>query len=478
MNITQERTGNLTSTIKVEIVENDYVENFTKELKSHRKQASLPGFRPGKVPIGIIQKKYGTAIIAEEVNKIVSNAINEFIKNNELDIIGYPIPTTERENQINFTTQKDFVFYFDFALTPKIKLDLSENTVVDYYKIIVDDVEIDRFIMNICDGNGSFEETQEIEELDKIEISLNELDSTGSIIEGGIKHTTSIFLSYIKDEDTQKKFLGLKKGDSLVINPLQATNSADETAIMLGIEKVRAEKTKSDFLVKIDNVSRLVPAAINEDLFKKAFPADEIKDEAEFRARVAKEAAKAYNVELDKIFMQQTLDKLINDADFDLPDEFLKKWLYVSNEGKISLQQIEHNYSHYKQSMKYQLFENKLIKENPQLEVKDTDVKNEIKKYFGFYIPENDEENADERTRHLDSIVEKYMKNKEKVQKIHEQLYDQRLLELFKSTLKLNKKDVTSDELHEIIKASFSYDHSHEHEHDHDHHHSENENEH
>jgi len=471
MNITQEKTGDLTATLKVEITENDYAAHYDKELKSYRKQASIPGFRPGKVPMGIIQKKYGIAIMAEEVNKIVSNSINDYIKENNLNILGYPIPNTEKENQLDFATQKDFTFHFDFALTPEIKLDLSGNTVADYYNIKVEDEIINKYINDIRSRNGNFEDVETIEDTDKVDVQLNEVDDSSNIVEQGISNTAFDFLKKINDKELKQSFIGLKTGDTLVINLLKATANADETAKILGIENTLTDKIEANYRVTIEKISRLKLADLSVDLYKKAFPADEIVDETQFRERVAKEASRAYNEESDKIFVPQTMEKLINEADFDLPDEFMKKWLYVSNEGKLSIDQIERNFEHYKHSMKHQLFENKLITEHPELEIKDADVKNEIKKYFSFYIPENDDENSDERNHQLDLIAEKYMKNKEEIERIHEQLFNQRLLSLFKSNLTLNLIDVTYDELIEIMKSAHPHHHNHNHDHDHEHEH-------
>lgn len=471
MNIIQEKTGDLTATLKVEITENDYAAHLDKELKSYRKQASIPGFRPGKVPMGIIQKKYGIAIMAEEVNKIVSNSINDYIKENNLNILGYPIPNTEKENQLDFENQKDFTFHFDFAITPEINLDLTGNTVVDYYNIKVEDEIINKFINDIRSRNGSFENTDAIEATDKVDVLLKEVDDSGEIAEYGVSKLAFDFLKNIKHQDIKQEFIGLKTGDTLVINLLKATTDANETAIILGIENTLKDKIEANYKVLIENISRIKPADLNEDLYKKAFPADEIVDEVQFRSRVAQEASRAYNEEADKIFVQQTMEKLINDAEIELPDEFMKKWLYVSNEGKLAIDQIERNFEHYKHSMQHQLFENKLITENPELEVNDVDIKNEIKKYFSFYIPENDDENAAERSHQLDLIAEKYMKNKEDIERIQDQLFNQRLLSLFKSNLTLNLIDVTYDELIEIMKSAHPHLHHHEHEHEQEHEH-------
>ena len=468
MNISQEKTGDLTAIIKIEVLKEDYHEQFENELKSHRKQASLPGFRPGKIPMGIIKRKYGTALKVEEVNKVVTKALNDYITSEKLDLLGYPMNNVEKGIMPDFENQDNFEFYFDLAMSPEFDLDISENREAEYLKIEIGDEMLDKFIDDLRNRHGSTEDAVDIMEDDMVEVKIEELNEDNTINSEGISNTTSLLPNYIKDEDVKEELLKLKIGDTIIFNPLKATGNAVETATMLGIKKEEAENLEKDFMFTVEKISRKKPADINEELYKLTFPNDEIKDEAQFREMVRKEGNKAYAQESDKYFLHNTMRQIFDQSGINLPDEFMKRWLYVSNEGKIAKEEIEKEYTNYQHSMKVQLIENRLIKENENLNVTDQDVKNQIKQYMGMYSQSSTDEENEEKDKYMDGIVDNYMKNKEETQKIHQQIYDHRLISLFKSKLKIVEKEVSYDEFLDILKKSQKQDHQ-DHNHDHNH---------
>ena len=470
MNISQEKTGDLTAIVKIEVLEQDYKKQFENELKSYRKQANLPGFRPGKIPMGIIKRKYGTALKVEEVNKVVTKALNDYITNEKLDLLGYPMNNVEKGIMPDFENQDNFEFYFDLALSPEFDLDISENREAEYLKIETSDEMLDKIIDDIRYRHANIEDAVDIEENDMVEMKIEELNEDNTTNSEGITNTASIVPNYIKDEDVKEELLKLKIGDVIIFNPLKATGNATETATMLGIKKEEAENLEKDFQFTVEKISRKKPADINEKLYQLTFPNDEIKDEAQFRQMVRKEGNKTYAQESDKYFLHSTMEQIFDQVGINLPDEFMKRWLYVSNEGKISKEEIEKEYSNYQHSMKVQLIENKLIKENENLNVTDQDIKNQIKLYMGMYTQPGADEESEERDKYMDGIVDDYMKNKDEVQKIHQQIYDYRLISLFKSKLKIVEKEVSYDGFLDILKESRKQTHQdHNHDHDHDH---------
>lgn len=474
MNITEEKTGDLTATLKLEVSEADYAEQYERELKSHRRQASMPGFRPGNVPIGIIRKKYGTPILLEEVNKLVSETLNKHIKDNNMDLLGYPMANAEKEQQ-DFSTQKDFNFYFDIAYAPKIKIKLSEYEATDFFKIKVDDDKINEQINEIRKRNGKLAEQDVVENEDMIHVNIAELDDEGNIKENGITKSTMILTSFVKKQEVKDQILGSKLGDIVVFNPLEATENAVETASMLGITKEEAENLHGNFQFEITKIERNTPAELGEELYKGAFPNDDIKTEEEFRTRVSEEVSKIYDTESNRLFARHAMDKLFADTEVNLPDEFLKKWLYYSNEGKISMEEIESNYTGYHKAMKMELIENKLIKLNAALRVTEEDIKGEIKNYFkGYFLPNVDASEGEDpaMAEQLDQIAENYLqKNKEETKRIYDDLFSRRLANYLKSEMPLEEKEVSYDEfVEEINKFNVSdHDHNHDHDHDHDH---------
>lgn len=451
MNITQESTGNLTETIKVEIIEKDYQEEVEKALRDHRRKAAIPGFRPGKVPFGMIKKMYGKAVLAEEVNKVLVESLENYLKENKIEILGQPLPSKDKETDIDFDIQKDFEFYFDIGLTPDFDLSLSDKISVNYYTINADDKMLDNQIQEIRLRHGVMSEVDITKEGDLVKGELTELDETGEKKVDGIVNATTISLNYIKDEDVRKKFIGITKGNQVIFNPLQATGNAVETASMLGIQKEDAEKMNADFNFTLNEVSRLMPADLNEDLYKLVFPVDGLKSEEAFRQRISKDMSNSFVVDSDKQFMNESVIALVKEADVSLPEDFLRRYILEVNEDKLTEKMLDEDFDNYLRSMRWQLIENQIIKDH-KLNVTDEDIQGYIRSYFTGQFFKTDEEKEDESTKErLDSLVKMVMENKEEVKKIYDHLYDNRLRELLKSQITINNKEISYEEFVKLV---------------------------
>ena len=292
MNITQEDQGNLTTLLKVVIEPEDYKPSVDKQLKDYQKKAQEPGFRVGKVPIGIIDKKYGKAIRLDEVNKILSDKINNYIQENELPILGQPLANQENMPTGDFSKNDTFEFYFDIGLSPDIDLKLDERT-FDFYRIAVDDKQIDEIVENIRSQHGSQEPVDdEIKEGDVVKGAITELDESGEAKTDGVfVEKGSINVDYIKDEDIKKAFLGKQNGDVVHFDPKKyAGDNASEIKSLLEIEDEQIENISNNFSFEIEEVVRNKPAEVNEDLFKKASAENEINTEEEFRNKINEDA--------------------------------------------------------------------------------------------------------------------------------------------------------------------------------------------
>ncbi len=457
MNITQESTGDLTATIKIELSPDDYQEQVDSSLKDLQKKSTLKGFRPGKVPFGLIKKMYEQNAVAEEVNKVISETLNNYIVENKLEILGYPIANIEKNAEINFENNKQFEFFFDIGLSPIFDLELSDKIKVDYYDIQVEDKMVDNFLEETKRRYGNPMNPEKIDEGDLVKGEIVQLDNSGVILEDGVKNATSLSVNFLKDEKVKKDFIGKAVGNKITFNPLKATGNKTETASMLGIKKEETDKLESDYEFTITEVSRIVPAEINEELFIKVYPNDDIKTEEQFREKLREEAKGYYQNETDNYFVHLTMDKLIHDTKIDLPDEFVKRWLVTSDE-KITKENIEHDYEGYSKSLKQQLIINKIAKDN-DLKVEPEEIKNHVKSYFAkqYMIDESDEE----KMKQLDTLADSVLQNKDEANKIFDQLFDTKMRELFKSTLKLNQIEKTYEEFIKIAN---------EHQHNHDHH--------
>jgi FKBP-type peptidyl-prolyl cis-trans isomerase (trigger factor) len=351
MNITKEKTGDLTAVVKVEISEQDYINEVNTVLKDYQRKASMPGFRPGKVPFGLVKKMYGKSVLAEEVNKILTEAINKYLVENEIKILGHPLPNQDKSPDQNFEVDKDFEFFFDIGLAPDVEQEINEKLKVDYYQIEPDDKFLKEYI-----------------------------------------------------EDIRKR-----------------VGEADKSG----------------------------PAEVNEELFRKVFPHDDIKTEEDFKKRISEEARVNFVKESDHLFMNDTIEKLIEEAKLELPDDFLKRWLMESNEGKITEDKIDEEYDQYSKALKWQLIQNKIITDH-KVEVKQEEIKAYIKDYLEQQLHIHDD--GDEARERLNGIVDSVMQNKEEVGKIYDQLLDQKMKELLKSTLKLRNKKVSYDDFIKLVK--------------------------
>ncbi len=440
MNITQEATGDLTATLKIELVRDDYEKQVNTVLKDYQRKATMPGFRPGKVPMGMIKKMYGKAIVADEVNKVISESLHNYLTENKIKTLGHPLPNEEKQEMVDFDNQESFDFFFDIAIQPEPKVEISDKVKMDYHQIKVDDESVDKYLDDLRKKNGQPVNPDKSEAGDLLRGKIKELDKDGKVLEDGIENETTIGVDFIKMKTIQKKFLGVKSGDVIVFNPLKATKNATEAANILGIDKQAAEELTSDFEFTVDTITRFEPAALDENFYKTVFPDQEFKEEKEFRERLARELEVSFAQESDRLFMRHTADKLIDDSGISLPDEFMKRWLRESGESQVSPEDVEKHYGEYARALKWQIIESKIM-EDHEIKVGPEEVREHIMGYFK--APGDVDEETQKR---LNEIVDNIMQNQEEVKRVYEQLLDQRMRDLLKSTVKLRNKEVSYDD--------------------------------
>ncbi len=468
MTITRENTGDLTATVKVVINQQDYDEKVAKVLKDYQHKANIPGFRPGKVPFGMIQKMYGKAVVAEEVNKLLSDSITQYIQDEKLDILGNPLANMEKNQGFDFETQKDFEFYFDLGLAPAFELDLAGFPKIEKYIIKVDDTMIDRYITDTRKRFGTPVHPDDAGAEDMLEGEIVETGADGTPVADGITKKVMINIPMLQKDSSKELLTGVKKDAKIAINTLEFFTDKVEAAKILSIaeDKINADGMIFDFTV--NEITRTEPAELDKEFFNKVYPAKDYETVEEFRAQVTEEASASFSPEADKLFFRQVSDKLISETQVPLPDEFLKRWLLDHQENKLTAEQIEKEYGSFAESMRWQLIENKLFRDH-EITVAEEDIRQYIKSYFLRQIPLNMED--PEGDSRLDSLVDTVMKNTEQVRKINDELYTSKLLDLFKSKISVDEKEITFDEFAKLASAFESHDHVHNHEgHDHEEH--------
>ncbi|MEI6062647.1 MAG: trigger factor [Bacteroidota bacterium] len=444
MEITRENTGELTATIKMVISPADHQESVTKILKDYQRKANVPGFRPGHVPFGMIKKLYGGAVFAEEVNKLISDKLHEYITEEKLDIIGQPLPNTTLTPELDWKEGQNLDFYFDLGFTPKFDFVLDENIAVDYHVIKVDDTMVDKYLADMRQRFGTMTNPEVSSENDVLYGEFLQLDAEGNDLEEGIIHSAKIAIDTISEKEVQGKLIGLKVGETAVFNPLKATGNAVEAAAMLGITRDEVEGMESDFKYTVSEISAMSPAEMNEEFYNKVFPDMGISSEEEFRNQVRNESEKAFIADSDHLFAHHSQDKLVECTEINLPNEFMKRWLVESNEGKLTAEDIERDYDKYVESMKWQLIENKIILE-AGIEVADEEIKDYVKDYYlqGWRTMPL----TDDLMERLDTIADSFLTDKPKeVRQIVDSLYGQRVTAYIKSKVNLVKKEITYDE--------------------------------
>ena len=404
MNITKESTGPWTALLKIEILPADYAAAIEKQIAEYKRKANMPGFRPGHIPTGLIKKMYGKAILADEVNKLISDNLVSYIRDEKIDILGNPLPNLEKNSAIDFDNQDSFEFYFDLGLSPEFKIPVDEDLQIENFIITVDDEMVDKYI-----------------------------------------------------EDTRKRY-----GKPIL------TEAAVEDAVI--VEEDEQAKTDPEETKTEPNEPAVEPAELNPEFFNQVYPGLDLQTVEDFKDQVRKDASLSLAAETDKLLFSNITDALVKNTAMPLPDEFLKRWLLENNEGKYTPEEIEKNYSSFAESMKWQLIENRLIKEN-NIEVKDEDIRNYIRTYMLRQINMADMDPI--MAERYESIVDTFMQNKEQVQRINDQLYNAKMMEFFKSTLTFHPKEVSYDEYIKIASANHEHNHEHSHEHgsDHDHDH-------
>tara|TARA_B100000900_G_scaffold309321_1_gene268018 strand:+ start:166 stop:1506 length:1341 start_codon:yes stop_codon:yes gene_type:complete len=438
MNITQERIDDFNALLKVQVSPADYQDKVDAVIQNYRKTANIPGFRKGKVPLGQIKKMYGKAILVEEVNKLIQEGIYNYITENKVEVLGNPLPTT---TEVDWDSASDFNFEFEMGLAPVFEVKMDKKSKFEYFKIEADKKMVDDYTNDMAKRYGSMTNPEKSEKTDLMMGEFTQLDADGNVLEGGIKHSASVALDVVSDKKAQKALTGVAQDDEVV---MKITNKfSSDVAHMLNISKEDAENLNSDFRFVVKSINRMTPAEMNQELFDKVFGKDAVKNKKEFKEKIKKEIEKSFVGESDNKLKNDIVLHLIDKVNLELPDAFLKKWLVQTNENGLTAEQVEEEYEQYSKSLKWQLIENKIIKDN-NLEVKHEDViahtKELIVQNFAQYGQPTPED------KKLDEIVAQVLTNEEERKKVYNQLYDAKTLELYKAKFKLIEKIVTYDE--------------------------------
>ncbi|HOI31560.1 MAG TPA: trigger factor [Bacteroidales bacterium] len=343
MNIAQEALSDLTAKIQISIDRNDYEKEVNDSLKSYQRKASMPGFRPGKVPFGLVKKMYGKAVLADKVNQLVSDNLNNYIIEQKLPVLGYPMPMKGQEFFDDNDQREQFDFTFELALMPKYELNLNDK-VANYVRIETTEEIIQKTIDNIRNNNPVITQPETVGSNDRVSVVLTQADEKGNEIEDGFRKEFTFHMDQIKSAESREQLIGKEVGAEFIFNFSKALESDEAAAKILELKEDQQHITSSDFNMIIDEVIHEEKAELDEDLFEKIFPGAEIKDEQAFREKIKEEIEKQYESESDRYFFTKAVDQLIETFDAPLPDDFLKRWLVYNSEGKLNKDIVEAEY--------------------------------------------------------------------------------------------------------------------------------------
>lgn len=442
MNIELQKTGELTATVKIDLSPADYEEKVLKVLKDYQRKAQMPGFRPGKVPFGLTKKMYGQAVTADEINKLLGESLDSFIREQNLDLLGNPLANTGKTPQIDFSEPAEMSFYFDLGLSPQFELKLDGKSGIIYHRIEVSDKIASKYMDDLRRRNGTLTDVEVSEKGDLLKGDFAELDADGNVKPEGIISNGSVNPELFKDETIQALFGGVKVGDVVKFNPMQASGNATDVAAMLGISKEQAETLNTEFNFTVTGISRMIPAEMNAEFFEKIYPGVEIADESSLLEQIKKDAAGSFVGESDKKFFNDAIKYLIESSAIELPDDFLKRWLVDVNQDKLSAEEVERNYDDYARSMRWQLIENRMIREH-NIQVSEEEIRDVFRNYF--QRPGSAEMDEDMKKR-IDGIVDSFMKNKEDVRRINDQLFEQKILAFLKEKIQPEEQSISYED--------------------------------
>ena len=442
MKITQSKAKKMMANIKIEVSENDYSEKVNDVLKKYRKDAVVPGFRKGKTPMSIIEKQYKTSIVVDEVNKILQDSLYKHITENKLKVLGSPMPLTD--NEIDWKNNTDFVFEYEVGLAPDLSIKISQKDKLTYYNIKADDKLIENYCNDIAKRYGKMTNPSESIAGDLVYCLIQQLDATGEIDASGISNEATVSIDSIKDKKFQKQFVKIKADDILKLNVKEVFTNKADLAAMLKVSQGELEKLESNqFQFKVIRINRLAPAELNKDLFDKVYPEKNVKSLKDFKAKIKEEAEKSFVMESDRMLKNDVVLFLVEKVKFDLPDEFLMRWLVKSSEKPLTLEQVKIDYPNYSKSLKWQLIENKILEDN-DVKITNDDLISFTKDLVKRQMQQYGQANTDDKQ--LSDIAENILKNEDERKKISNQLFDEKTLIIYKDLFKLNQKSISYDD--------------------------------
>ncbi len=450
MDIKFEKTGSVNAEVVITISKEDYAERVEKALKDYRKKASVPGFRPGQAPMGMLKKRFGAEVTAEEVNKLLGEKLYGYIRENNVNILGEPLPSAEKNKDIDFTTQENFTFVFDVALAPEFDAKLSKEDKVDYYTIAVTDEMVDQQVQMYASRAGEYKKVEEYQTKDMVKGTLRELDENGEVKADGVVAEAAVMLpEYMKDEDEKKKFDGQKLGATLVFNPSKAYNGNEvELSSLLKVKKEEVAGLTGDFQYEITEITRFTPAELTQELFDQVMGKDAVKNEEEFRAAIKEGMKNQFKNDSQFKFMIDLRKYLVERVGaVEYPDEMLKRIMRLNNSDKDE-QFIEDNFEKSKDELTWHLIKEQLS-DQFEVKVEQADLMETAKKMTRIQFAQYGMNNVPEDM--LAQYAQEMLKNKQQSENLVYRTVEDKIAVAALALVTLNEKEVSLEDFNKMF---------------------------
>lgn len=451
MKVSFENPDKINGLLTITVEEDDYKSEVEKTLKDYRKKANVPGFRPGQVPMGMIKRQFGSAVKMDAVNKIVGEQINKYIADNKINMLGQPLASEAQQPQ-DLEKEAPYTFIFDIAVAPEFDIELTAKDKIDYYDITVDDALIDRQVEMFASRLGKNADVEEYADGDVVKGDLREFDEKGNTKENGLTVEAAMVMpEYIKAAAQKKLFKGAKVGDVITFNPRKAYKDRDaELASLLKVGKDKLAEHEGDFSYQITNIQRFENHPVDQELFDQTFGKGQVKDEKEFRAKIAEGLKKQLEMDSDYKFLQDVrkyAEEKVGQLTY--PDALLKRVMKENNKEKDQ-EFIDKNYEASIRELTWSLIRNKLS-EKAQVKVNDDDVRNAARETARVQFAQYGMNNVPDE--YVNNYADQLLKKQESVQQFVDRAVDLKLIEAIKEVVKLNKKSISLDDFNKMMSA-------------------------
>ncbi len=451
MKISFENPDKVSGLLTLTVEEADYKDNVEKALKNYRKRANVPGFRPGMVPMGMIKRQFGTTVKVDEINKLLGEQIYKYVQDNKIQMLGEPMPS-EKQEPVDLEKEAPYTFMFDIAVAPEFKAELTDKDKIAHYTIKVDDDVINRQVDLFASRAGHYDKVEEYQANDMLKGDLRELDENGNTKEGGITVEGAVLMpEYIKVEDQKKLFDGAKVGDIITFNPKKAYPDSDvEVSSLLKIKKEEVAGMNSDFSFQVTEISRYVKAEVNQELFDQVFGKGNVKDEKDFREKIAEGLKAQFAIDTDFKFIQDVrkyMEEKVGKLTF--PDALLKRIMLNNNKDK-GQEFVDKNYDNSIKELTWHLIKEQLVAANG-IKIDDADIKETAKEAARAQFAQYGMNNVPEE--YIENYANDMLKKKEYADSFVDRSVDRKLTAALKNVVKLDEKEATLDEFNKMMQG-------------------------